>query len=62
MDDIRQIRKALGLTQEAMAEQLGINQGTLSRFETGELRVNKRTLLAAKALADQPSTPHQSAA
>lgn len=50
MDDIKQIREALGLTQAEMAERLGIHQATLSRIETGAIAPDKRNLLAAKAL------------
>jgi putative zinc finger/helix-turn-helix YgiT family protein len=34
-DDIRQHREALGLTQRQLANQLGIAEATLSRWETG---------------------------
>ena len=44
------IREALGLTQEQMAGKLGLHQSTISRFERGELPLDKRTLLAAQAL------------
>jgi hypothetical protein len=33
-----------------MADKLGLHQSTISRFETGELPLDKRTLLAAQAL------------
>lgn len=50
MDDIRHIRQALGLTQADFAEKLGLHQSTISRFEKGALPLDKRTLLAARAL------------
>jgi len=50
MDDIRHIRQALGLTQTEFAEKLGLHQSTICRFEKGTLRLDKRTLLAARAL------------
>lgn len=50
MDTILSIRKALGLSQAEMADALGLHQSTISRFETGELPLDKRTLLAAQAL------------
>lgn len=50
MDNMLSIREALGLTQEQMAGKLGIHQSTISRFERGELPLDKRTLLAAQAL------------
>jgi aspartate carbamoyltransferase catalytic subunit len=50
MDDLLSIRKALGLSQIEMAERLELHQSTISRFETGELPLDRRTLLAAQAL------------
>lgn len=50
MTDLFTIRKKLGLSQAEMADRLGLNQSTISRFERGELQVDKRTLLAANAL------------
>ena len=50
MDSIQAIREALSLSQAEMAERLGVHQSTISRFETGELPTDKRTLLAAQAL------------
>lgn len=35
---IAQARKALGLTQTQVAEQLGISQQTLAHYEVGQLR------------------------
>jgi transcriptional regulator with XRE-family HTH domain len=53
MQDIQTIRKALGLSQSEMAERLGLNQSTISRFERGDLPLDKRTLLAAQLLLTQ---------
>lgn len=50
MDDLQTIRKALNLSQAELADKLGLHQSTISRFETGELPLDKRTLLAAQAL------------
>lgn len=50
MDDIRNIRKQLGLTQAEFADRLGLNQSTISRLENGEIPLDKRTQLAAQAL------------
>lgn len=50
MVDLRAIRKSLGLTQEAFADQLGLDQSTISKMENGHLEVDKRTQLAAQAL------------
>lgn len=48
--DIRQTRKALGLTQAQLAEKLGVDHSTVSRFESGEIPLSERTLLAMEAL------------
>lgn len=50
MQTIKQIREALKLSQAEMAERMGLAQSSISRFETGELPTDKRTLLAAQAL------------
>lgn len=50
MADIRTIRHKLGLTQDQMAEKLGVTQATVSRFETGVLLVDRRTQLAVEAI------------
>lgn len=64
--DISAARKALGLSQADLADKLGIKQSTVSRFETGELEPNARTVLAVEALLarskDQaPDTPKAAA-
>lgn len=48
--DITAFRQALGLTQSALAEKLGVDQATISRLETGKLPINKRTQLALEAI------------
>jgi transcriptional regulator with XRE-family HTH domain len=52
MADMRTIREALKLTQVELAERLGVHQTTVSRFETGELPLDRRTELALLALRD----------
>lgn len=42
---IAQARKALGLTQTQVAEQLGISQQTLAHYEVGRLRIAVSTLV-----------------
>lgn len=48
--DIAQARKTLKLSQAQLAEALGVNQTTISRFENGDLVPNVRTVLAIRAL------------
>lgn len=63
---IRAARKERGLTQDELAERIGMNGRHLSRIETGKLGAPKRTLLriaegldiAVEDLADaEPPTP-----
>jgi len=42
---IAQARKAMGLTQTQVAEQLGISQQTLAHYEVGRLRIAVSTLV-----------------
>jgi len=53
--DVKATRKTLGLSQAALAEQLGVTQTTISRFEAGDLIPNARTLLALEALLARQS-------
>jgi transcriptional regulator with XRE-family HTH domain len=52
MIDIREIRRGLKLSQAELAGKLGLHQATISRFETGDLPVDRRTELALVALKD----------
>lgn len=48
--DIRSVRAKLGVTQIELAQMLGLDQSTISRFENGKLAVDARTQLALEAL------------
>lgn len=48
--NIRETRKALGLTQAELADKLGVDGSTISRLESGGLIASPRTLLALEAL------------
>jgi transcriptional regulator with XRE-family HTH domain len=50
MLDIKALRRDLKLSQTQLAARLGLHQTTISRLETGEMPVDKRTLLALQAL------------
>lgn len=51
MMDLRTIRQEeLKLSQTELADKLGLHQTTISRFETGDLPLDKRTELAIEAL------------
>lgn len=54
-EQLRELRAARGLKQEALAERTGLNRVTIARFETGERLPRYRTLVAlAKGLEVQP--------
>jgi len=40
-DDIRRIRKRLGLTQAAFGKRLGVTQNTVARWERGEMGISE---------------------
>jgi len=48
--DLRAIRVELKLSQAALAERLGVTQATISRFESGDLKLDQRTKLAIEAI------------
>jgi len=50
MTDMRSIRTELGLTQEELADGLGLHQTTISRMETGSMAIDRRTSLALNSL------------
>ncbi len=53
---IRAQRQLLGLTQAALAEKVGVTQGTVSRWERGDCQPEHRLIpLIASALCTVPS-------
>lgn len=46
-DNLIQLRKMKSMSQEDLAEQLGVSRQTLSKWETGELRYNSDKLKKA---------------
>lgn len=50
MTNMRDIRRQLSLTQNELADRLGVQQSTISRYERGDLPIDKRTQLALDAL------------
>ena len=51
--DIKQARKALGLTQAELGNQLGVDHSVVSKMEGGSLPVGQRTALAIEALLNR---------
>ncbi|MFD1951890.1 helix-turn-helix domain-containing protein [Sphingomonas arantia] len=54
MNQMRETRKALGITQAEMAAKLGLHQATISRFESGVMAIDERTRLALRAITPTP--------
>ena len=48
--DITAARKAKGMTQEQLAEKMGVDQGHISRWESGKVTPNKESLKKLKEL------------
>ena len=53
---VRQLRKALGWSQDRLAREIGVHQTTIHRWETGD-RVPHRVFLEAieRLVAQQPA-------
>jgi len=51
--NIKETRKALGLTQSELGEKLGVDGSIISRMESGALIVGLRTQLAMEALVNR---------
>lgn len=60
--DIASERKRLGLSQAAIAAKIGVNQATVSRWESGDLTPNSRDLIAVKAAMDALTEANSKAA
>lgn len=60
-DQLRRLRKHLGLTQEALAEVLGVSRKALGEYERGKAPIPRQTMLAVLCLALwatlNPATP-----
>ena len=55
--DFKAIRKQLGLTQQAMAKELGVSRPTISAWEKqGEGHLDRMVYLAVQALVHLPKT------
>jgi DNA-binding transcriptional regulator YiaG len=49
--EIKLIRKALSMTQEQFAAEIGVDHNTVSRWELGSLRVGQPAIRLARLLA-----------
>lgn len=52
--DVREIRRSLGLTQQRMADALGLSRKTINEIEGGKAPIERITMLAMLHLADNP--------
>ena len=48
--ELRDIREALGITQDALGARLGVNSMTISRYERGERHVPEPTIRLAREI------------
>jgi DNA-binding XRE family transcriptional regulator len=48
--DLKQLRDALGMTQEALARRLGVDRVTVVRYEKGQLQITQTVELALKQI------------
>lgn len=51
--EFRKLRKSIGFSQAKLAREMGLFIRTISRYETGELKIPKVTELALRYLVDQ---------
>mgnify|MGYP001614672632 CR=1 FL=1 len=50
MNPVAAARAELGVSQEQLAQLLGVNQATVSRMESGQTDIGHRTVLALKQI------------
>lgn len=53
-DELKAIRKAMGMTQGAFAAALGLTGTFIGLMERGERPIERRTAFAARYLAEHP--------
>lgn len=62
MENIRDIRKTLDISQAELAKLLGVEQSTVSRWERGDLPLNPRTRMAIDFVFDEARRQKSTAA
>jgi len=51
--EVRRIRKRLGLSQAALAKEVGVNVNSLARWERGELGIRESAARLMRRLLDE---------
>lgn len=57
MNRIQKIRTSLGLTQDGFAQAVGVAQGTVSRWESGEIVTSTPSWRAIKDVVQRAGKP-----
>jgi DNA-binding transcriptional regulator YiaG len=58
-DDVRQVRRLLGMTQRQFAERVGVARVTVTRWEAGTVTVGTTAAILIRLLAEQARTPRR---
>lgn len=51
--ELRRVRERLGLTQQGLADALGVSQSAVSQMESGATRITRRTKVQVQAIERQ---------
>jgi DNA-binding transcriptional regulator YiaG len=57
-NQVRELREALGLTQQALAQELGVRQQTISEWETGAYTPRGASARLLDLVAEQAGLPY----
>lgn len=57
--DVRELRKSLGLTQQAFAEELGVRQQTVSDWETGAYAPRGASVTVLNLVAERAGSAYE---
>lgn len=58
-EELRRRREALGLTQRALAERLGVREETVNRWERGRVPIPRTVDLALVTIEQQQGQRHE---
>ena len=53
-DEVRRLRKRLGLTQAQFAQKVGVAQNSVARWERGEMAIRESAARLMRLLANEP--------